>query len=242
MGLSLAATLFGLGWLVLILGELLWQGFSGTFARRLHRDDAAAWRRWRSAQSDRRQPDPDGARGAHRHAGRHAGRHLYGGIRPLRPAQLRGALHQRHPAQRALDRGRPVHLRVDGGPDGSFFRICRRGRARGAGHAGGGPHHRGHADAGAEPACARPRSRSARRVPSLSRGCATAPRKSGMSPASCWRSPASPARPLRSCSRRSTTSSGAPTSTRRWRACRSSSSSSRSRPTRIGRSSPGPAR
>jgi phosphate transport system permease protein len=29
MGLSLAATLLGLGWLVLILGELLWQGFSG---------------------------------------------------------------------------------------------------------------------------------------------------------------------------------------------------------------------
>jgi phosphate transport system permease protein len=29
MGLSLTATLFGLGWLVLILGELLWQGFSG---------------------------------------------------------------------------------------------------------------------------------------------------------------------------------------------------------------------
>jgi phosphate transport system permease protein len=29
MGLSLLATLFGLGWLVLILGALLWQGFSG---------------------------------------------------------------------------------------------------------------------------------------------------------------------------------------------------------------------
>ena len=29
MGLSLAATLIGLGWLVLILGALLWQGFSG---------------------------------------------------------------------------------------------------------------------------------------------------------------------------------------------------------------------
>jgi phosphate transport system permease protein len=29
MSLSLAATLVGLGWLVLILGELLWQGFSG---------------------------------------------------------------------------------------------------------------------------------------------------------------------------------------------------------------------
>jgi phosphate transport system permease protein len=29
MGLSFAATLFGLGWLVLILGVLLWEGFSG---------------------------------------------------------------------------------------------------------------------------------------------------------------------------------------------------------------------
>jgi phosphate transport system permease protein len=29
MGLSLAATAFGLGWLVLILGALLWEGFSG---------------------------------------------------------------------------------------------------------------------------------------------------------------------------------------------------------------------
>src|ERR1041384_7205087 len=29
MTLSLAATLFGLGWLVLILGNLLWEGFSG---------------------------------------------------------------------------------------------------------------------------------------------------------------------------------------------------------------------
>jgi len=29
LGLSLAATLFGLGWLVLILGVLLWEGFSG---------------------------------------------------------------------------------------------------------------------------------------------------------------------------------------------------------------------
>src|ERR1700682_2746502 len=29
VALSLAATAFGLGWLVLILGNLLWQGFSG---------------------------------------------------------------------------------------------------------------------------------------------------------------------------------------------------------------------
>src|SRR5215216_2777687 len=33
MGLSLAATLFGLGWLVLILGTLLWEGFSGLSLR-----------------------------------------------------------------------------------------------------------------------------------------------------------------------------------------------------------------
>ena len=29
MGLALAATAFGLGWLVLILGALLWKGFRG---------------------------------------------------------------------------------------------------------------------------------------------------------------------------------------------------------------------
>ncbi|MEA2987651.1 MAG: phosphate transport system permease protein, partial [Alphaproteobacteria bacterium] len=29
MGLSMAATAFGVGWLFLILGELLWQGLSG---------------------------------------------------------------------------------------------------------------------------------------------------------------------------------------------------------------------
>ena len=33
MVLSLAATLFGLGWLVLILGTLLWEGFSGLSLR-----------------------------------------------------------------------------------------------------------------------------------------------------------------------------------------------------------------
>ena len=33
MGLSLAATLFGLGWLVMILGTLLWEGFSGLSLR-----------------------------------------------------------------------------------------------------------------------------------------------------------------------------------------------------------------
>ena len=32
MGLAYAATAFGLGWLVLILGTLLWEGFSGLWS------------------------------------------------------------------------------------------------------------------------------------------------------------------------------------------------------------------
>ena len=59
------------------------------------------------------------------------------------------ALHQRHPAQRAVDRDRPVHLRGHGRADGPLLRL---GRRRGAGrhrHSGGRAHHRGHADAGA---------------------------------------------------------------------------------------------
>ncbi len=35
----MAATAFGLGWLVLVLGALLWNGFGGTIARCFHRDD-----------------------------------------------------------------------------------------------------------------------------------------------------------------------------------------------------------
>ena len=40
--LSMVATLVGLGWLALILGVLLWEGFSGLSLAGLHRDDAAA--------------------------------------------------------------------------------------------------------------------------------------------------------------------------------------------------------
>jgi hypothetical protein len=52
MALSLAATLFGLGWLVLILGVLLWHGLGGLVARGLHANDAAAGRERRAAQPD----------------------------------------------------------------------------------------------------------------------------------------------------------------------------------------------
>ncbi len=84
MTLAVGATLLGLGWLVVILGELFWQGFSGL-----------------SLAVFTEMTPPPGADGgllnpiigsliltilavADRHAGRHAGRHLHGRIRPPR--------------------------------------------------------------------------------------------------------------------------------------------------------------
>ena len=59
----------GLGWLVLILGTLLWKA-SAACRFRLHPDDAAAGRGRRTAQSDRRQPDHDRACDSDRNADR----------------------------------------------------------------------------------------------------------------------------------------------------------------------------
>ena len=148
--LAFAATAFGLGWLVLILGALLWKGFSGLSV----------------AVFTQMTPPPGSAGGllnpifgsliltilavADRHADRHSRRHLHGRIRPLRPPDQRGALHQRHPAERAVHRRRPVHLRGHGRADGAFLRLGRRRRACRARHPGRRAHHRGHADAGAE--------------------------------------------------------------------------------------------
>ena len=87
MGLSVAATVFGLGWLVLILGVLLWEGFGGLSL----------------AVFTEMTPPPGAAggllnaivgslimtvhRGRDRHAARHPRRHLPGRIRPLRQAR-----------------------------------------------------------------------------------------------------------------------------------------------------------
>ena len=49
--LALAATAFGLGLLVLVLGALLWKGFSGLSIAVFTRDDAAAGFERRVAQS-----------------------------------------------------------------------------------------------------------------------------------------------------------------------------------------------
>ena len=63
-----------------ILGTLLYRA-SRHRPRAVHRDDAAARRRGRSAQRDLRQPDDEHDRGRDRHADRHHGGHLSRRIR-----------------------------------------------------------------------------------------------------------------------------------------------------------------
>ena len=176
MGLSVAAAGFGLSWLFLILAVAVLEGLCRTLVRRFHPDDAAARQRRRPAERDRRQLDHDGHRRRRRHAARHAGRHLSGRIRPLCEARLRRSLHQRHPAQRAVDRHRPVRLSDCGGADGPFLGHCRRHRAGGAGGSGRRSHHRGHAEPGSQRVARSRRRRSACRVRSSFSASATARR------------------------------------------------------------------
>ena len=60
------------------------------------------------------------------------------------------ALHQRHPAERAVDHHRPVRLRGDGRADGPFLGLGRGGGAGDHHDPGRRAHHRGHAAPGAE--------------------------------------------------------------------------------------------
>ena len=92
-------------------GRLVLQRLRGDQRQALHRDDAAARRGWRPAQRHRRQPDDEHDRRGGRHADRPARRHLSRRIWPPHAARLHRALCQRHPAQRAVDRHRPLHLR-----------------------------------------------------------------------------------------------------------------------------------
>src|SRR5215471_4680293 len=90
--LSIGATAVGLGWLVLILGALVYEGFRG-FAGGVHRNDTTARCRWWPAQSDHWQLNADNSGGCHWHPDRHPGRDLYGGIWKIRQAYRGGALH-----------------------------------------------------------------------------------------------------------------------------------------------------
>ena len=116
----------------------------------------------RSLERDRRQPDHDGDRRRHRHAARHAGGHLSGGIRPLFEARDCRSLHQRHPAERAVDRDRPLRLRDHGRADGAFLGHRRRRRSGGPRGSGRGSDHRRHVEPGSQrPARSRLRARHA---------------------------------------------------------------------------------
>ena len=149
--LSLAAMAFGLFWLVWILYTTLQLGIGGLSIELFTQIDAAAeHRRRRSRQRDRRQPDAGGARDVRRHADRHSGGRLSRRVRPEGLARERHALHQRHPAVGAVDRDRPVRLCAGGGADGPLQRLGRRDRARAAADSDRDPHHREHAEAGAE--------------------------------------------------------------------------------------------
>src|SRR6185503_2385474 len=88
----------------------------------------------------------------HRRAARPVRRHLPRRIRQARQADLGDPLHQRHPAERAVDHHRPVHLRRHRGADGRLLGLRRlpgAGRDRNPCRS---PHHRGHAGLGAQPA------------------------------------------------------------------------------------------
>ena len=87
-------------------------------------------------------------------------------------------------------------------------------------HSRRGAHHRGHAAARAQHFARGIDARSVFRDGSSSATSPIAQPAPASSPASCSPSPASPAKPLRSCSPLSTTSSSAGISMRRWRACR----------------------
>ena len=148
--LCYAATAFGLVWLALILGALIWNGVGGL-----------------SLDVFTKMTAPPGVEGGLLNSivgsliqtaiglrylapiGILAGTYLaeYGRHSKL---SIVGALHQRHSAQRALDRRRPVRLPILRRAVRPFLGARRRRRARrhrGADHRA---HHRGHAEPGAQ--------------------------------------------------------------------------------------------
>ena len=228
LSLSLAAMAFGLVWLIWILWDTLWLGIKGLSAAVFLQDT----------------PPPNADAGGLRNAiigsagmvlaatavgtpiGILAGIYLaeYG---PARLARQRHALHQRHPAFRAVDRHRALRLHDHRRADAPVFRI-RRHRGAGADRdPGRGPDDREHA-------CADPQR--------VARGDFCARRTEvGRDPARdpqggarrCRHWGAARGRPDRRRNRaaaallRSRTSSSRSASISRWRACRSRSSSSR---------------
>ena len=111
-GLAYAATVLGLSMLVIILATLLWNGFGGLSLDVFTKNTAPPGVVGGLLNSIRRQPDHDRDRPRDRRAAGHSGGHLSGRVRSRHAPRHGRSLHQRHSAQRALDRRRPVHLRA----------------------------------------------------------------------------------------------------------------------------------
>ena len=122
------------------------EGIRRAVAGRFHGEYAPARQQRGPLERDRRQPDHDGDRRRHRHAARHAGGDLPGGIRQAFQARLRRSFHQRHPAERSVDRDRPLRLRDHRRADGALLGHRRRGRFGGPGGSGGGSDDRRHVE------------------------------------------------------------------------------------------------
>ena len=150
MGLSVAATGFGLLWLALVLWTLLVNGVARDHPGSLQPDDAAARQQRRAVERDLRQRRDDGARDVDRNPDRHSCRHLSRRIQPRRPLWRSRPLYQRHPVERAVDHRRALCLRDHGCAHGPFFGLGGCGRAGDHRRPGRGADHRGHAEPGAE--------------------------------------------------------------------------------------------
>ena len=110
LSLSVFAALFGLVWLALILGDLCYNGFGSIIAKLFTEmtpppasEGGLANAIFGSVRDER---DRRGRGNADRAAGRNLSRRIW----PALAARVLRALHQRHPAERAVDRHRPFHL------------------------------------------------------------------------------------------------------------------------------------
>jgi hypothetical protein len=150
-------------WLVLILGTLLWKGCSGLSRRGVHADDAAARLAGGLLNADRRQPDHDVIGGRiGTPIGMLAGTYLaeYGRTTSL-PSVVR-FINDILLSAPSIVVG--LFIYESWWCRWAFLGLGRRGGARRHRDAGGGAHHRGHADAGAQHAARSRRRRSACRA------------------------------------------------------------------------------
>ena len=206
------ATMFGLFWLGWILWTTLQQRHRRARPGPVHQDDAAAGRRRRPAQRVLRQRRDEPARRSllGTPIGMLAGTYLAEYAQPHRAlGETIRFVNDILLSAPSIVLGLFVYTLVVA-PMGHFSALGRRDRARLHRAAGRRAHHRRNAPPGAR-ADARSRAVAGRAAVEGDRAGALSRRRCrASSPASCSRWPASPAKPRRCCSPRSTTSTGPP--------------------------------